>query len=78
MKCRPKGVNLCQLVVTLSIHCFASVDRLIGRPEMFAKYLLTPLLENCQTWYSECPFRVNVSYWFSGHMVKGQGQTAGL
>ena len=45
---------------------------------MSAQCLLTPLLERCQTWYSECPYRVNIPYWFSGHNVKVQGQTAGL
>ena len=37
-----------------------------------AQNLLTPLLESFQT------LGVDDPYLFSGHMVKGQGQTAGL
>ena len=36
------------------------------------------MLENCQTFYSGCPKRVDVPYWSSGHMDKSQGQTASL
>ena len=36
------------------------------------------MLESCQTWNREYPEKLDVPYWFSGHMVKGQGQTAGL
>lgn len=45
---------------------------------MSAQYFLTPLLESCQSWYSRCPEGVDDTYWFSGHLVKDQGQTAGL
>ena len=40
--------------------------------------ILTLLLESGQTWYNWCPWGVDDSYWFWSHMVKGQGQTAGL
>ena len=43
-----------------------------------AQYLLNPSLEICRTWYSGCPKRVADPYWFSGHMVKCPGLTAGL
>ena len=43
-----------------------------------AQYLLTPVLESCQTWYNGCPERIDDPYWFSGYTVKGQGQIAGL
>ena len=42
---------------------------------MFAQYLLTPSLESCQTWYNGYLQTVDDPYWFSGHMVRGQGQT---
>ena len=45
---------------------------------LFAQYLLTPLLESCQTWYSGCPWKTDVPYRFSGHVIKGQGKTAYL
>ena len=34
------------------------------------QYVLTPLLESCQTWYGGYPYRVDVLYWFSGQTVK--------
>ena len=39
------------------------------------QYLLTPLLDQYQTWCRGCPQPVDDPYWFSGHMFKGQGQT---
>ena len=40
-----------------------------------AQYLLTPSLDQYQTWCRGCPQWVDDPYWFSGHMIKGQGQT---
>ena len=40
-----------------------------------AQYLLTPSLDQYQTWYRGCPQWVIDPYWFSSHMIKGQGQT---
>ena len=40
-----------------------------------AQYLVTPSLDQYQTWCRGCPQWVNDPYWFSGHMFKGQGQT---
>ena len=41
----------------------------------FAQYLLTPSLDQYQTWCRGFPHWVDDPYWFSGHMLKGQGQT---
>ena len=43
-----------------------------------AQYLETTSLESSQTWYSECLYRIDDTYRYSVHMVKGQGQTAGI
>ena len=40
-----------------------------------AQYLLTPSLDQYQTWCRVCLLRVDDFYWFSGHMFKVQGQT---
>ena len=40
-----------------------------------AQYLLTPSLDQYQTWCRGCLQWVDDPYWFSGHMFKGQGQT---
>ena len=40
-----------------------------------AQYLLTPSLDQYQTWCRGCTQWVADPYWFSGHMFKGQGQT---
>ena len=40
---------------------------------MSAQYILTRLVESCNTWYNGCPLRGR-----SGHMVKSQGLTAGV
>ena len=42
---------------------------------LFAQYLLTPSIDQYQTWCRGCPQWVDDPYWFSGHMFKGQGQT---
>ena len=42
---------------------------------LYAQYLLTPSLDQYQTWCRGCPHWVDDPYWFSGHMFKGQGQT---
>ena len=59
-----------------------SVGRLVGmsvcRPVdqvLSAQYLLTPSLDQYQTWCRGCAQKEDDSYWFSGHMFKGQGQT---
>ena len=39
------------------------------------QYLLTPSLDQYQTWCRGCPQWVDDPYWFSGHMFKGQGQS---
>ena len=40
-----------------------------------AQYLLTPSLDQYQTWCRGCPQWVDDPYWFSGHIFKGQCQT---
>ena len=40
-----------------------------------AQYLLTLSLGQYQTWCRGCSQLVDDPYWFSGHMIKGQGQT---
>ena len=47
-----------------------SVDQVLS-----TQYLLTPSLDQYQTWFKGCPQWVDDPYWFSGHMFKGQGQT---
>ena len=47
-----------------------SVDQVLS-----AQYLLTPSLDQYQTWCSGCPQWVDDPYWFSGHVFKSQGQT---
>ena len=58
-------------------YCFAPIGWYVDKL-MSAQYLLNPVLESCQTWYSECLYGVDDPFWFSGPMVKRQGQTAGL
>ena len=60
---------------------FFCTCRSVGRSvdiAMAAQYLLTPLLESCQTWYSKSLWGIDDLYCFLSHIVKGQGQTAGL
>ena len=57
--CRSVGMSFCR-----------SVDQVLS-----AQYLLTPSLDQYQTWCRGCPQWVDDPYWFSGHMFKGQGQT---
>ena len=55
-----------------------SVGQYIGRSVdqvLSAQYLLTPSLDQYQTWCRGYPQWVDDPYWFSGHMFKGQGQT---
>ena len=55
-----------------------SVGRYVGRSVdqvLSAQYLLTPSLDQYQTWCRGCPQWVDDPYLFSGHMFKGQGQT---
>ena len=63
-------------------YCFALVGQSVGwlyvDQAMSAQYFLTTRLESCQTSYSGCQERVDVPYWFSGHIFKGEGQTACL
>ena len=60
-------------------HSQRSGSKLLVFVQMLsAQYLLTTLLENRQALYSGCPLRVDVPYWCSDHMVKGQGQTVCL
>ena len=61
---------------------FATVGRSVGMSVcrsvdqvLSGQYLLTPLLDQYQTWCRGCPQWVDDAYWFSGHMFKGQGQT---
>ena len=68
--------NICSLLIFRS-HSQKSIARSNCFVQMMsAQYLLTPLLESCLTWYSWCP--TENPYWFSGHIIKGQGQTADL
>ena len=56
-----------------------SVGRYVGRSVVLsAQYLLTPSLDQYQTWCRRCSQWVNDPYWFSSHMFKGQGQTTVL
>ena len=63
-------------------YCFALVGQSVFwsyvDQAMSAQYFLSSRLERWQTWYSGCHERVDVPYWFSGHIFKGEGQTAGL
>ena len=43
------------------VYCFAPVVRSLDQG-MTAQYLLTPSLENCQTWYSGCLQKVDDPY----------------
>ena len=67
-------------------YCFATVGRSVGwsvgmsvcrsvDQVLSDQYLLTPSLHQYQTWCRGCPPWVDDPYWFSGHMIKGQGQT---
>ena len=47
-----------------------SVDKVLS-----AHYLLTPSLDQYQTWCRGCPQWVDDPCWLSNHMFKGQGQT---
>ena len=74
---------LCPSLENRGPYCFAPVCLLFGWPVdlvLSAQYLLTPLLESCQTWYSGCIYRVDVFilHVFSGHMVKSKGHTTDL
>ena len=40
-----------------------------------AHYFFTPSHDQYQTWCRGCPQWVDDPYWFSGHMLKSQGQT---
>ena len=42
------------------------------------QYVKTLSFDDNWFWYKGCSLRVDVSYWMSCHMVKGQDQTAGL
>ena len=62
------GILFCNwLSVGMSVG--PSVDQVL-----FVQYLLTPSLDQYQTWDRGCPQWVDDPYWFSGHMFKGQGQ----
>ena len=61
---------------------FATVGRYVRRSVcrsvdqvLSGQYLLTPSLDQYQTWCRGCPQYIDDPYWFSGHMFKGQGQT---
>ena len=43
--------------------------------ELSTQYLLTPLLDQYQTWCRGCPQWKDDPNWFSGHLFKGLGQT---
>ena len=58
-------------------YCFATVGRSVCRSVdqvLSTQYLLTPSLDQYQTWCRGCPQWVDDTYWFSGHMFKVQGQ----
>ena len=55
-----------------------SVGWSVCRPSNVCSVFWPPFPESCQTWNLGCPLGVDDPHWFSGHMVKGQGQTAGL
>ena len=63
-----RGHIVLQLSVGMSI-C-RSVDQVLS-----GQYLLTPSLDQYQTWCRGCPQWVDDPYWFWGHMFQGQGQT---
>ena len=56
--------------IVLQLLVCRSVDQVLS-----AQYLLTPSLDQYQTWCRGCPQWVDDPYWFSSHMFKGQGQT---
>ena len=63
------GILFCNCLSVGRSVC-RSVDQVLS-----GQYLLTPSLDQYQTWYRGCPQWVDDPYWFSGHMIKGQGQT---
>ena len=63
-----RGYIVLQLGVSRSVG--RSVDQVLS-----GQYLLTPSLDQYQTWCRGCPQWLDDHYWFSGHMFKGQGQT---
>ena len=66
-----RGHIVLQLLVGMSV-C-RSVDQVLS-----AQYVLTPSLDQYQTWCRGSPNWVDDPYWFSGHLFKGQGQTTVL
>ena len=63
------GILFCNCLSVGRSVC-RSVDQVLS-----GQYLLTPSLDQYQTWCRGCPQWVYDPYWFSGHMLKGQGQT---
>ena len=51
------------------LFCKLSVGRSVDQV-LSAQYLLTPSLDQYQTWCRGCPQWVDDPYWFSGHMFK--------
>ena len=64
------------MYVGLYVDRYLYVGRYVGqsvcRPNVSAQYLLTPLLDQYQTWCRGCPQWVYDPYLFSDHMFKGQ------
>ena len=57
-------------------YYFATVGRSVCRPSVVRSIsLLTPSLDQYQTWCRGCPQCVDDPSWFSGHLFKSQGQT---
>ena len=61
--CRSVGRPVCRSVCR-------SVDQVLS-----GQYLLNPSLDQYHTLCRGCPQWVDDPYWFSGHRIKGQGQT---
>ena len=61
------------LLLSVCLYVGRSVDQVLS-----AQYLLTPSLDQYQTYCRGCPQKVNDPFWFSGHMFKGQSQTTFL
>ena len=69
------SMSKCSLLIFRS-HVPRSRSNHSSQPTVLsAQYLLTPSLDQYQTWSRGCLQWVDDPYWFSGHMFKGQGQT---
>ena len=50
----------------------------VCRPSNVCSISFDPFVKSCKNLYSEWPWRGDIAYWFSGHVIKAQGQTVHL